>query len=411
MSVGDDGRPAPEDLAALVDWFPEHHAETLAMRPDILILAARFGDGHMRAAKAIAYHLLSQHDDLSVGLLDYYGFVNPKLDHTIQWAYLTSVRRVPWLWRWFYVSTQRIDPSSTTQALLNRIGMERFYEAIRPRPPKVILSTYPTAAGVVSTLKRKRLLNVVNYVVMTDYGVHSQWIHEGVDRYFVGGEDMVEELKHRGVDPRQVEVTGIPVDDRFSQPVDGAAVLRRLGLSADRPTVLYMGGSYLPPGRYERVLAALDRIAPPHNLIIVGGRDPARQQAAEAFARQSRHPTLAFGFRDDVHELMAASTLLITKAGGLTVTEALCRGLPMVIYRQIPGQEDENARFLSRHGAGRIVRREADLVAVVTTLLNRPDELARMAQAARSLARPDAAERIARRLREALERQWVNAPA
>jgi processive 1,2-diacylglycerol beta-glucosyltransferase len=399
----------PDELADFVDWLPRHHDATLAMRPDVMILAARYGDGHIRAAKALALELLWRFPDIRVGLLDYYAFVSPRLDYTIRWAYLSSVQKAPWLWRWFYLSTQHIDPESTTQALLNRIGIQRFFEAVSPNPPKVIISTYPTAAGVVATLKRRGRLHLHNFVVMTDYSVHSQWIHRGVDRYFVGCQDMVDEMRGRGIDPGMVEVTGIPVDGRFQMPVDRRRVLASMGLP-DQPTVLCMGGSYLSQSKFVRVLEELARIPWPHNLIIGAGREPARLRAAQEMARQAKHPTVALGYVDNVHELMAASDLMVSKAGGLTVTEALCRGLPVIVYRQIPGQEDANAEFLVRHGAGVIAHNPKGLSTLVSDLLRHPAQLKRMARQARDLGRPLAAQTVADRVAEALERPRVHAP-
>jgi processive 1,2-diacylglycerol beta-glucosyltransferase len=405
-----DGVPTESALAGFVDWLPEHHEATLNLHPEVMVLAARFGDGHLRAAKGITLALLRRWPEVSVGLLDYYAFVNPTLDNLIRWSYLTSVRYVPRAWRWFYEATQNIDPRGRTQAMLNRIGMTRFYQAIREHPPRVVVCTYPTAAGVVATLKRQGLLDVVNLVVMTDYAVHSQWIHDGVDRYFVGCDDMVEELAARGVPREQVEVTGIPVDERFSQPVDRAQVLAGLGLP-DQPTVLYMGGSYLPPAQFARVLARLDAVEGPHNLIIVAGRETARLEEAMRFRSRSRHPTVALGYVDNVHELMGASDLLISKAGGLTVTEALCRGLPQVVFRPIPGQEDANTEFLVRHGAGVLVRTEGELAVVVARLLAKPWDLRQMAHQARVLGRPHATDHIARRIVEAWKGHRAHAPS
>jgi processive 1,2-diacylglycerol beta-glucosyltransferase len=407
LGLGDDAK-APEGLAAFVDWLPEHHRATLQMRPEVMVLAARYGDGHLRAAKGITLALLAHWPQIRVGLLDYYGFVNPALDNFIRWCYMTSVRYVPWAWRWFYESTQYIDPRGSTQAMLNRIGIRQFYEAIREAPPEIIVSTYPTAAGVVATLKRQGLVKAANLVVMTDYAVHSQWIHDGVDKYFVGCDDMVEELKARGIPENRVEVSGIPVDQRFGSPVDRSAVLASLGLP-DQPTILYMGGSYLPQHRFERVLRHLARISTPHNLIIVAGREPARYQAAQSFAHQSRHPVAALGYVNNVHELMGIAALLISKAGGLTVTEALCRGLPQLIFRQIPGQEDANAAFLVRHGAGVVARTEEEVAMRVEHLLNHPLELMQMARRSRELGRPHATHYIARRIAEARERHRLDA--
>lgn len=396
-------RARAEEVKALsdwIDWQPDHHWETLNTHPEALVLAARYGDGHLRAAKAIALEVLGNGADVSLGVLDYYRFVNPRLDKSIRWAYMSSVRFAPGLWRWFYTSTQRIEADSPTQQWINRIGIRRFYQAIQEHPPAVIVSTYPTAAGVVSTLKQEGRLDAANFVVMTDYSVHSQWIHPGVDRYFVGSADMKAALVGRGLDPTRITVSGIPVDGRFRQPVDEVAVRQRLGIGSE-PVVLFMGGSYMPQREFASVLEAIDRVDAPHTTVVVAGKAGQRREIAEAYATRARHPLVVLGYVDNVHELMAVAAMLVSKAGGLTTTESLCRGLPVVIYRPIPGQEDANADFLVRHGVGRRARTEAEVGVEVGDLLRNPWELHAIASRARELGHPDAAGTVARYVVEA----------
>lgn len=394
-------RGLASDPAAWLDSAASHHQETLAMRPDVMILAARYGDGHLRAAKAIGLQLLLSQASAKVGLLDYYKFVNPFLDNAIRWAYLSSVRFVPSLWKRFYTATQRIDPESPTQQFLNRIGIESFYEAIRPEPPKVIVSTYPTAAGVVSTLKRQGRLDALNYVVMTDYSIHSQWIHQFVDRYFVGGDDMKEALLERGVPADRVVVSGIPVDSRFEAPVNEDAVRKGLGLGPD-PIILFMGGSYMPITEFQQMLPELDQVEAPHATIVVAGREENRRRVAMEYQKRATHPMVVLGYVDNVHELMGISSILVSKAGGLTTTEALCRGVPMLIYRPIPGQEDANANYVVRHGAGFLAKDHGDVSEMLAHLLTHPWELKAMMRQARTLGHPDAASVIAAQIVEAL---------
>ncbi len=399
---------ARSDPARWLEWAATHHRETLATRPDVMVLAARYGDGHLRAAKAIGLKLLLSQPSLKVGLLDYYKFVNPFLDNAIRWAYLSSVRFVPSLWKRFYTATQRIDPESTTQQFLNRIGMESFYEAIRPDPPKVIVSTYPTAAGVVSTLKRQGRLKALNYVVMTDYSIHSQWIHQYVDRYFVGGEDMKEALIARGVPGDRVVVSGIPVDSRFQAMVNEDQVRRALGLGFE-PVILFMGGSYMPIAEFAQILPELDKVEVPHATIVVAGREENRRRAALEYQKHANNPMVVSGYVDNVHELMGISSILVSKAGGLTTTEALCRGVPMLIYRPIPGQEDANANYVVRHGAGFLAKDHRDVSEMLAHLLTHPWELKAMMRQARELGHPDAADVIAGQILEALSDQKAHA--
>ncbi|PSR24292.1 MAG: galactosyldiacylglycerol synthase [Sulfobacillus thermosulfidooxidans] len=394
-----------------IDWLANHHDATLSLHPEIMILAARYGDGHLRAAKAIALQLLMMDSQLRLGILDYYRFVNPGLDNLIRWGYLTSVRRAPSLWRWFYTSTQNIDPLSRTQRLINHIGIKRFYSALKDMPPKLIVSTYPTAAGVVSTLKQQGKLDAINYVVMTDYSVHTQWIHPAVDMYFVGSEDMRQELLDRHIDSSKIIVSGIPVDERFQETVDEHAVRQSLHIDDNLPIILFMGGAYMPIAEYVQVLKILDHVPAKHTTIVIAGHEELRLTLAKQYEQQARNPMVVLGYVNNVHELMAISSLLISKAGGLTTTESLCRGLPTVIYRPIPGQEDANAEFLVRNGAGRRAHTEEDLGEIVTHLLEHPWELKAMAHQARSLGHPDAAQIVAKHIYLALRTEEANAPA
>lgn len=402
--------PTTAELAEWVNWLPNHHDATLAMHPEVMILAARYGDGHLRAAKAIALQLLLLNPSIKLGILDYYRFVNPKLDHTIRWAYLNSVRFAPSLWRWFYTATQRIDPLSSTQQFLNHIGLTRFYDAISATPPKIVVSTYPTAAGVVSTLKQDGKLDVVNYVVMTDYSVHSQWIHPAVDGYFVGSEDMKDELLSRGIGPDKIIVSGIPVDERFKDIVDTVAVRQRYGID-DHPVILFMGGSYMPLVEFEKILRVVDEIPQKHTTLVVAGREIARQRIARGYRERSKNPMVVLNYVDNVHELMAVADLLVSKAGGLTTTESLCKGLPVVIYRPIPGQEDANAEFLVRHGAGRRAKTEEEVGELITYLLQHPWEIRAMARQSAQLGHPEAATTIALAIDDSLVGRRAHAPA
>lgn len=396
-----DANMPTDNVADWIDWLPQHHEATLLSRPEVMILAARYGDGHLRAAKAIGLQLKLMHPTMTLGILDYYKFVNAQLDNAIRWAYMSSVKFVPGLWRRFYTATQKIDSESAIQQFLNRIGIESFYRAIAPDPPKVIVSTYPTAAGVVSTLKRQGRLSALNYVVMTDYSIHSQWIHKYVDCYFVGGEDMKAALVARGVDPDLVVVSGIPVDSRFQQPVDGESVRRALGVGTE-PILLFMGGSYMPIAEFSHILSQLDKVTPPHATVVVAGRQENRRQMALQYQKKAAHPMVVLGYVDNVHELMGVSSILISKAGGLTTTEALCRGVPMLIHRPIPGQEDANATYVVKHGAGFLAKDHDDVSEMVMHLLTHPWELKAMARQARMLGHPDAANIIGSKIVEGL---------
>jgi processive 1,2-diacylglycerol beta-glucosyltransferase len=231
-------------------------------------------------------------------------------------------------------------------------------------------------------------------VVLTDYAVHSQWIHPHVDLYCVASEEVRAGLVDRGVPAQRIRVTGIPVDPAFAEPLDRREVARRLGLEPARTTVLVMAGAYAMLGgilEVHRVLLTL-----PHRVqaVFVCGRDQALVERLRQ--RSRRRPDFhVHGFVSNVHEWMAAADLLVTKAGGITVSEALVRELPMVIYRPIPGQEEWNTRMLVTAGAAHVARGPEELARVLERLLADPAALESMRAAARRVRRPNAAREAA----------------
>lgn len=167
----------------------------------------------------------------------------------------------------------------------------------------------------------------------------------------------------------------------------------------------------MPITEYEAILQSIDQVAVSHTTIVVAGREPERHRVARQYREEAKNPMVVLDYVDNVHELMAVSDLLVSKAGGLTTAESLCRGLPVVIYRPIPGQEDANADFLVRHGAGRRAHTEAEVAPIITYLLEHPWELKAMGRQARQLGHPEAASTIARMVNEAWSGRRAHAPA
>jgi processive 1,2-diacylglycerol beta-glucosyltransferase len=190
--------------------------------------------------------------------------------------------------------------------------------------------------------------------------------------------------------------TGIPVDGRFAAPVDRAAARRALGLRGDAPVVLLMGGGagVMP---MAELVEALEGLARPLQLVAVAGRNEGLLTRLAGLAGRLWHCSLRpLGFVDNVDVLMGAADLLVSKPGGLTAAEALARGLPLVVYRPIPGQEEANTSFLTAGGAAVRVESAAELAALAGGLLADDGALGAMQAAALRLGRPGAAAAVAR---------------
>ncbi len=362
----------------------------------VLILSASYGEGHQQAALAIRDALLEIDSHMDVRIMDYLRTVHPVLNSVARYCYMKSVRFAPALYGLFYSGTSRIAPSSLLQRRLNHLGFEDLLEFLADYRPDIVVSTFPTPSGVMSLLKERGLTSIRSATIITDHAIHSQWIHAGTDHYFVGSEHVRVGLIRRGVPENRISITGIPIRTAFLAPRNRAEIRARLGLEKDIPTLLVMGGAYGVLSDIEQICAELFVSPTRAQIIVVCGRNDKLREAIEELAKTARKPVWVFGFTREVHELMAVSDLVITKAGGLTISEALAMELPMILYRPIPGQEVQNAVFLVRSRVAVLARTRRQVVEHAERLLqDGAVRLVKMRASANTIRRSTAASDIA----------------
>ena len=371
--------------------------------PRILVFSARFGEGHLRAADALIESIYEVYPHAEIAHLDAMEMLNKKFNAVLKDFYLGMIKRTPKLWGGFYYGTSGISPNSGFQRLLNNFGQNKYIKCINILQPDLIVCTYPTVAGVLAKLRLKKALFVPVVTVVTDYTVHSQWIHAGVDLYIVGCEDVCKGLVERGIDPERIKVTGIPVSPKFEAKLDRFAMRADLGLDPSLPTILVMGGAYGVLDDIKGVCKMLADTSVPCQTIVVCGRDEKLYTSLEEVMLHARNPILKYGFVKNVEELMTVADIVITKAGGLTVSEALTIGVPMLIYKPIPGQEEQNTSFLARCGAALAVNNRADLEGKLNELLSNPEDMSKMKQAAATTLPGQAARQAVRYMLQLVE--------
>ena len=364
------------------------------VRPsDVLFLVATYGNGHVQAARALAEAAHHAHPGLELFTLDFFELVNPVLNTAARMAYLYSVRRAPRLWREFYVRTERIAPDSFLQQRLYHLGRSAIRRVLQAARPRVVVSTHPTPGGVVAQLRREGLLpDSLAITVVTDFVLHSQWVHPSTDLYLVACDEVANELVERGIDPHRIRVSGIPIRRAFVQPIDREAARARLGAGPGQCLVVVLTGAF---GMMRGAREACRRLAnhpAPLRLVVVTGHDARLRETLSQELAEAPRPARVLGYVEDMRELMAAADVVVTKAGGLTVSEALAAGATMVVFAPIPGQEEGNAAYLERHGAARVARSLAELERHVGELATRPDLRLELARRARELGRPGSAD-------------------
>lgn len=349
---------------------------------NVLIFSASFGAGHVRAAEAIIEALSIREPNIEITHLDFGAFLNKTFNSVIKSTYIELIKHTPKLWGEFYYRTSKIPPGSLFQRFLNGLGRREFVQLIQHIQPDLVICTYPTVAGVLAQQRLKGILNVPLVTIVTDYAVHNQWIHQGVDLYIVGSKSVYDGLVGRGINPNSIRITGIPVSPKFEWKLDRQEILKKLDLSPHLPTVLVMGGAYGVLDGAKWICKILEETAFPVQTLIVCGQDEKLYKALDPLIEDGKNPVVRFGFVKNIEELMSAADMIITKAGGLTVSEAMTKRVPLVIFRPIPGQEEENTIYLEGIGAGRTAKNEEELESIIFELLENPKELERMRRAA-----------------------------
>jgi processive 1,2-diacylglycerol beta-glucosyltransferase len=328
------------------------------MTKRILILSEAFGAGHTKTAEAIkeGVHLLKP--EWQVQVLELGTWLRPKMSQFISRFYLNTLRYSPKLWGLMYRRIQHLPVKPRAEFLLHQFFYREIAQLLGDVQPDLIVCTHPFPSAVVSRLKRMGL-HVPLYTVITDYAAHGSWISSGVDRYFLPSMNVWEEMTRMGVSQEHLHVTGIPTHPKFWKKKDKREVRQKLGLS-NQTTLLCMGGG-LGVGLSSELLETIYRFRRNVQILFVTGKNEILYHSLKenpAFQHPNFH---VFPFVENINELMDASDVLMTKPGGVTCTEAMSKGIPMILLNPIPGQEEDNCRYFVEKGLG-ILAREAEQV-------------------------------------------------
>jgi processive 1,2-diacylglycerol beta-glucosyltransferase len=328
--------------------------------------------------------------------LDAMGFVPSAFRKLYTDFYILLVNSYPTLWGMLYQRSSDADPDSPMQKLrraVERLSTGDLRKAINAFAPDAIVCTHFLPAEMLMHDIQRERMAVPVWVQVTDFDLHGMWVIPHMTGFFAASDEIAFRMRANGIDAERVHTTGIPVMPAFTQAQDRRACAERYGLDPSKRTIMLMGGG-AGVGKLDEVAAALMRLPHDFQLIVLAGRNEGALSRLKIQAAE--HPTrlFPFGFTNEVAQLMACSDLVITKPGGLTTSECLAMGLPMVVYAPIPGQEERNADYVLEQGAA---LKAVDLISLeyrVLQLLAEPERLLRMRECARRLGRPRAAQSV-----------------
>lgn len=363
---------------------------------NILLLSVSAGAGHVRAAEALRTCAEANLPDTTVTHLDVMDFVSAGFRKLYTDSYLSLVERLPAVWGYLYQATNEVAPDSKMQKLrraVERLSTRPLRQEIRARRPDAILCTHFLPAEILSRMIRKDDCDCPVWVQVTDFDLHGMWVHAGMRGYFAANEEVAFRMAAHGIAAEAIHVTGIPIMPAFSSPPQRTQCAAEYGLDPARTTILLMGGG-AGLGSLDKVAEQLLAIPGNFQLIVLAGRNAEALASLQQIA--ARHPGRLFpqGFTNRVESLMACADLVVTKPGGLSTSECLAMGLPMILNSPIPGQEERNADYLLEQGAALKACDAVTLEYRIRLLLGDPARLAKMRENAIALGRPDAASKV-----------------
>ncbi|MFO7633824.1 MAG: glycosyltransferase [Caldilinea sp.] len=371
----------------------------------IMIFYSPFGSGHLSASKSLAEAFRRSDPQHVVIVEDIFEHIGSTLRGTVASVYERLSERAPLLYEAYYESTDVDELSfATTSNLLTDALYAPFLQGllnfIQRTNPDVIVCTQQFPLTAVSFLKQQGRIRQPLFVVVTDYMVHASWIAPGVDGYFVAHPQTAYVLQRRGVPARNIYATGIPVKLELLTPKSSQEARAAHNLPLDRPVISVFGGGIEPKRVRLLVERMLEEADKPSYAVIVAGRNRDLEETLEAVHSGAHMKLRKEGLIDYVDDLIVASDVVITKSGGLIVSEVLARSTPMIIIDPIPGQEEWNADFVVAAGAGLQLSMPETVPTATLALLAEPDRLAQMTAQAKKIGRPRAALDIAETILE-----------
>ena len=365
----------------------------------VLIFYASYGGGHLNAAKSIENCIINNYKYIDVELIDCMKYINKTIEKVTTSAYREMAKKMPWAWGKIYSDSQK-SPLAHISSRSNKIMAIKLLKLLREKQPDLIISTHPFGSQMCSYLKRKGKISAKIATIMTDFAPHDQWLvgNDFTDYYFVAHDKMKQYLISKNIPENKVYVTGIPISNRFLEKFDKKEVLKSFQLSEGKQTVLFFGGGEFGLGKTKtiQIFEAFVKSTENIQIVAIAGRNQKMKYNFEEVVKTHNKSDAVkiLEFTDKVPELMSIADLIVTKPGGLTTSESLASHLPMVIINPIPGQEEENAKFLEEKGIAIWIKKTDDTSNIIKSLFLNPDKLSEMRKNTYLLAHPHSTEAI-----------------
>lgn len=353
-----------------------------------LILSVKAGQGHNQCAMAITEALKTR--GFECRTLDTLEYINSLLGKTIDKGYLITTKKLKSAYSKFYRLAEMRDPEGKHPLayVTNNLFAIKLKKYISEYDPDVIVCTHIFAAQMLAQIKN---LDAVTVGVVTDFTVHPFWEDATLDYYVTAAKPLNNQMVKKGLPVEKILPIGIPIQGKFRSYMDKAEARRTLGLE-DKLTILVMSGS-MGYGKISNTIKKLDKMDSDFQIVSICGSNKRSKRNIDKLETKKR--VYNYGYVNNVEVFMSAADCIITKPGGLTTSEALAKGLPIIAAGAIPGQEERNLEFLLNNGVAMYASKTFPVDECLFHLIVEPQRLELMRRSAALLGKPDAAEKLA----------------
>lgn len=339
-----------------------------------LILSISTGQGHHATGQAIEKAFLDF--GVECEILDAYKYIEPILSDLVSKGYLLSTAYAKKISSKVYnIAVKKNKPVTkySVPKLTNTVLAKDLKHYIEAYSPDVIICTHVLSATLVNIMKEKNWIQALTVGVVTDFTVHPLWEETRLLDYYVTPSELLEfQMMAKGLGVNKILPVGIPIKAKFSEHIDCKAARKQLNLDLHKRTLLIMSGS-MGYGKIDESIDKLDKLDLDFQAMVVCGNN--KRMFKKASVLETRKRFDIYGYVDNVDVMMDAADCIITKPGGITTSETLAKGLPMIMVNPIPGHEMRNAEFMLNNGLALYATKSFPLDEAVFSLFRHPDRI------------------------------------
>ena len=326
---------------------------------NILLFYASYGSGHLSAATAIEQYIKENYPDAKTLKIDCVEYINKSINKISTSAYKSIILKTPVLWGQVYKLLKNDTILDITQ-FSNRFMAKKIFTLFEDFEPDLVISCHPLGGQITSFLKSHKKTNCKLATVMTDFASHKQWLigKDYTDYFFVSNIEMKTSLISEGIYPNKIYVSGIPISPNFYKNYNKENIYKSLNIEKNKKNIIFFGGGSLGLSSSSNIQAILTSLLQAtdesYQIIIISGKNQKLYNDFQKTINNTYHKSQIklIDFTTELPELLPITSFVITKPGGLTITECISTNVPIILINPIPGQEKENAQYIADNKMG-----------------------------------------------------------